>query len=56
MSWKAKKMHARMALMKWITLKMSLIFMGPAPSSAKLSSKIMKLSSFFVSESLTKLT
>jgi cytochrome c oxidase subunit IV len=28
MSWKAKKMHARMALMKWMTLKISLIFIG----------------------------
>jgi len=26
MSWKAKKMHARMALIKWILLKMSLTF------------------------------
>jgi hypothetical protein len=29
MSWKAKKMHARMALMKWILLKTSLIFIRP---------------------------
>jgi cytochrome c oxidase subunit IV len=46
MSWKAKKIHARMALMKWMTLKTSLIFIGPAPSSAKLSLKMRKLSSF----------
>jgi hypothetical protein len=28
-SWKAKKMHARMALIKWILLKTSLIFIRP---------------------------
>ena len=31
-SWKAKKMHARMALIKWIALKIFFTFMGPHSS------------------------
>jgi hypothetical protein len=47
MSWKAKKMHARMALIKWIALKIFFTFMEPHSSSADLSSNLSNLSSFF---------
>jgi hypothetical protein len=40
-SWKAKKMHARMALIKWIALKTSLIFIRPNFPPLKIREEIL---------------
>ena len=51
MSWKAKKMHARMALMKWMTLKIFSYLHRTGFLLAKLSSKMIEfVKSFILSE------